>query len=560
MYHRENDQEDFLVLAGEALAIVEGEERPLRQWDFVALPGRDEPRARRRRRRAVHRARRRRPRPLDRPRLGRLHGRRGGAAPRRRASSRRRPTRKRRTPGSPRAGSRATARARCPTSRARSRGLSLEHGSDLDLSTGSDPGTRPLRRAALHQHHVAPLAALLRDPLAGADDPEAAALVQRDRGVVAGEDPGLDRPDALGVGPADELARGAPARRPGRAPPAPRRPSSPSRRGSTPAARPAPAPPSRGSRRRPAPPAGARRGARRPTPPTTAPSPRRCRRRAPPRRSGRTPASPPPAARRSSQLERTAHRQPFEEPAVVRDDDEAAVVGLERRLELLDRLQVEVVRRLVEDEAVDARARRGARGPPAFARPARGAGRGGRCPPARARTSRAACAPLPRAAPRPRRSRRGGRPRTGRAPGSARRRPPTARAAACLPRAAGRRAARRSASTSPSRSRRPPRGGRPSAARARPGRAGTRRARRRRRRAPRRVRRPPPTVGRSSCSRQGVHGFSTSSSRSRWFFAWLTLPRSAFVARRSEPPVRRASLRSPPSRCASSRRTRRSSV
>ena len=33
MYHRENDQEDFLVLAGEALAIVEGEERPLRQWD-----------------------------------------------------------------------------------------------------------------------------------------------------------------------------------------------------------------------------------------------------------------------------------------------------------------------------------------------------------------------------------------------------------------------------------------------------------------------------------------------------------------------------------------------
>jgi uncharacterized cupin superfamily protein len=38
MYHRENDQEDFLVLAGEALAIVEGEERPLRQWDFVHGP------------------------------------------------------------------------------------------------------------------------------------------------------------------------------------------------------------------------------------------------------------------------------------------------------------------------------------------------------------------------------------------------------------------------------------------------------------------------------------------------------------------------------------------
>lgn len=34
MYHYENDQEDFLVLAGEALAIVEGEERALRAWDF----------------------------------------------------------------------------------------------------------------------------------------------------------------------------------------------------------------------------------------------------------------------------------------------------------------------------------------------------------------------------------------------------------------------------------------------------------------------------------------------------------------------------------------------
>jgi uncharacterized cupin superfamily protein len=38
MYHRENDQEDFLMLAGEALAIVEGEERPLRQWDFLHCP------------------------------------------------------------------------------------------------------------------------------------------------------------------------------------------------------------------------------------------------------------------------------------------------------------------------------------------------------------------------------------------------------------------------------------------------------------------------------------------------------------------------------------------
>jgi uncharacterized cupin superfamily protein len=35
MYHRESHQEDFLVLGGECLLIVEGEERPLRQWDFV---------------------------------------------------------------------------------------------------------------------------------------------------------------------------------------------------------------------------------------------------------------------------------------------------------------------------------------------------------------------------------------------------------------------------------------------------------------------------------------------------------------------------------------------
>jgi uncharacterized cupin superfamily protein len=38
MYHWEADQEDFLVLAGEALLIVEGEDRPLRQWDFVHCP------------------------------------------------------------------------------------------------------------------------------------------------------------------------------------------------------------------------------------------------------------------------------------------------------------------------------------------------------------------------------------------------------------------------------------------------------------------------------------------------------------------------------------------
>lgn len=38
MYHWEADQEDFLVLSGEALLVVEGDERPLRQWDFVHCP------------------------------------------------------------------------------------------------------------------------------------------------------------------------------------------------------------------------------------------------------------------------------------------------------------------------------------------------------------------------------------------------------------------------------------------------------------------------------------------------------------------------------------------
>ena len=38
MYHWEADQEDFLVLAGEALLVVEGDERPLRAWDFVHCP------------------------------------------------------------------------------------------------------------------------------------------------------------------------------------------------------------------------------------------------------------------------------------------------------------------------------------------------------------------------------------------------------------------------------------------------------------------------------------------------------------------------------------------
>jgi quercetin dioxygenase-like cupin family protein len=38
MYHWEADQEAFLVVAGEATLVVEGEERPLRAWDFVHSP------------------------------------------------------------------------------------------------------------------------------------------------------------------------------------------------------------------------------------------------------------------------------------------------------------------------------------------------------------------------------------------------------------------------------------------------------------------------------------------------------------------------------------------
>ena len=37
-YHREADQEDFLVLGGTPLLLVEGQERQLRQWDYVHSP------------------------------------------------------------------------------------------------------------------------------------------------------------------------------------------------------------------------------------------------------------------------------------------------------------------------------------------------------------------------------------------------------------------------------------------------------------------------------------------------------------------------------------------
>jgi uncharacterized cupin superfamily protein len=37
-YHGEDEQEDFLVLSGECLLLIEGEERRLKRWDFVHCP------------------------------------------------------------------------------------------------------------------------------------------------------------------------------------------------------------------------------------------------------------------------------------------------------------------------------------------------------------------------------------------------------------------------------------------------------------------------------------------------------------------------------------------
>jgi uncharacterized cupin superfamily protein len=38
LYHAEGNQEDFLVLAGECILLVEGEQRSLHAWDFVHCP------------------------------------------------------------------------------------------------------------------------------------------------------------------------------------------------------------------------------------------------------------------------------------------------------------------------------------------------------------------------------------------------------------------------------------------------------------------------------------------------------------------------------------------
>ena len=38
MYHRESGQEDFLVVSGACILLIEGEERRLKAWDFVHCP------------------------------------------------------------------------------------------------------------------------------------------------------------------------------------------------------------------------------------------------------------------------------------------------------------------------------------------------------------------------------------------------------------------------------------------------------------------------------------------------------------------------------------------
>lgn len=38
MYHGESNQEDFLVVSGECVLVIEGEERRLQAWDFVHCP------------------------------------------------------------------------------------------------------------------------------------------------------------------------------------------------------------------------------------------------------------------------------------------------------------------------------------------------------------------------------------------------------------------------------------------------------------------------------------------------------------------------------------------
>ena len=151
--------------------------------------------------------------------------------------------------------------------------------------------------APLEEQHVTPRAVHLADPLAHADDPEAADEMQPDAGAVLRKDPRL-RSSRCRPRPRGRAApRAARARRRARAPPRRRRRCSRRRRGSSGAprpgvsvAQPATSPSSSATRRM-------LRDERRPTPPSSARPSRtsRCRCGSRPRRS-RRPAANRPAA------------------------------------------------------------------------------------------------------------------------------------------------------------------------------------------------------------------------------------------------------------------------
>ena len=42
LYHWETEAEAFFIISGEALLIVEGQERPLKEWDFAFCPPKNE--------------------------------------------------------------------------------------------------------------------------------------------------------------------------------------------------------------------------------------------------------------------------------------------------------------------------------------------------------------------------------------------------------------------------------------------------------------------------------------------------------------------------------------
>ena len=143
MYHWEVDQEDFLVVSGEALLIVEGEERTAPRLGLLPLREPDEAHHRRRGRRSVRRRRGRRAREPGRSRLGRLYGRRGrarhGAGVEQDTSD---PERGVRRSSSKRGSRRATATAGCPRTACRSYPVDANMCS---YAGSDDPPRRPRR-------------------------------------------------------------------------------------------------------------------------------------------------------------------------------------------------------------------------------------------------------------------------------------------------------------------------------------------------------------------------------------------------------------------------------